>query len=119
MLLPVSIVEIDNLQRRGLIELLEREERDPALTRWVLFIKRGPMGNVSTVAEMDMVQTRFQTTGPKAPYSGLLLLYRGGAEPCEQEKEMRHRVSVGAFNLVVRQARTSPIKQAVHIALLT
>lgn len=106
----VNMVELTGFTKNHLVDLLQTKEQDPTLTRWILFIKRGPVAISSK---------KFRTVGPTSPYEGLLLLYRDGEQPCVKEKQMQYRVAMGEFNMVVRLARSGPVGRAIYFATMT
>ena len=93
--------------RSELAELVGREEADPAVVSWALYVERGPRKKVR-IQDGLTSEDRAIHSGPKEPYRGYLFLRDGPGHSAAEEKIRREVDSLGTHNLVATPARLRP-----------
>lgn len=99
--------------------LIRKAERAKGVSRWALYIQRGPKRNV-TLRDGVEIEERFMYSGPVEPYAGFLFIRMDTEIKDEREQLLRDEVEkIGTHNIAVRYAMSddSVVDRAIRVVL--
>lgn len=100
--------------RDELAELVGREEADPAVVSWALYVERGPRKKVR-IRDGLISEGRTIHTGPKEPYRGYLFLHDGPNYSAAEEEIRQGVATLATHNVVATPARLLPPAERIKI----